>query len=349
MIVSTTDSPAGIAKALSVAWEQFIEAEERRDEQKEPQKNVWASQYHPCTRHLYNNLTHSHELPPFPAEVKARFRRGNDRERDIRQDLDRIGRLCDPPFSVVKQQERFALEVAGRVVITGKVDGRLHFGKGLSEPPFEVKAWSPTLVQGVKRFEDLLENKWTRAGCYQMLSYLYGSGSEYGLLIIDRSGIPQLLLAELTDENYLRLDEFLGKSDQAMRYKESGTIPDFTVERTLCPSCKWFGSFCQPPTLAGSGASIFAGPEFDEIEAQIKRHEELKPFAKEYDTLHEDLSKQFRGVEQGILGHYLIDGKWSAFTKYNVPANIKEQYKQVDPKGKFSVKFVPIGGEPKTE
>lgn len=343
-------STEGLRDAVAIAWEDHILEVERRERREEPQRNVYASQFHPCERHLFLNITRSHELPEFGVESLARFRRGKDRERDIRQDLDRIGRLCIPAFDVVKQQERFELkDREGWVVITGKVDGRLKFSGVSTEPPFEVKSWAPHLIAKVRTFEDLMSNKWTRAGAFQLLAYLFGSGSEFGFMILDRGGIPELLLAELTDENLNRVEQFLTLATSAVARKRNKLeSPEFIRDSSVCPSCKWFGSFCNPPTFSGFGAAVFAGDEFAEVEAQIDRHDELKPFAKEYDSLHDDLTRKFRGVERGILGHWLIEGKWSKMTKYNVPDNIREQYKEVTEKGKFSVKFVSIGGEPGT-
>ena len=126
----------------------------------------------------------------------AKFRRGDDRERDLLADLQRIGRDAEPSFAVMAQQERFTLkDHQSRTAIVGKVDARIEIA-GV-RAPLEVKAWSPFIVDRLETFADVFDNPWTTAGGYQLLSYLYGAGEPFGFLLLDRSGIPRLLPVEL--------------------------------------------------------------------------------------------------------------------------------------------------------
>src|SRR4029079_14694427 len=98
-----------------------------------------------CERRMVYDLTCPDQQPPFDATVLARFRRGDDRERDLLADLQRIGRDAEPAFEVANQQERFELkDRQGRIAITGKVDARLQVAG--HSPPLEGKARSPPLV-----------------------------------------------------------------------------------------------------------------------------------------------------------------------------------------------------------
>lgn len=341
-----------ISKSLETAWLKFIQEQDPSESRTEPQKNIYASGFHPCARNLYLHLEHSHELPDYPPEVKAKFRRGKDRERDIRQDLERVGRLSDPPFEVIGQQERFVLKdrQGKRTLISGKIDGKIRYNRDLVLP-FEIKSWAPQLVARVERFTDLFENQWTRGGAHQILAYLYGSGCSQGLMILDRGGLPLSLLVDLwKDDNHIRLANFEHLAQIAMDSKEKGKPPEFTRELSLCPKCKWFGSFCNPPTLASSGATVFSGEEFAELAAEVDEHEKLKAAASRYERLHKSISQTLRGVETGIIGDYLIEGKYSANTKTVWPDEAtKRKYQVTEPRGKFAVRFTKIGGESQSE
>ena len=128
-----------------------------------PHPYVYASAWRPCVRRMVYELTLPDRQAPFSPDVLARFRRGEDRERDLLMDLARVGREAEPSFQVIGQQQRFELkDRKGRVAIAGKVDARLR--QGDRAIPLEVKAWSPTLVERIRTFEDLFENPWTRGG-----------------------------------------------------------------------------------------------------------------------------------------------------------------------------------------
>jgi len=230
-----TYTPAQIADTVKSAWSAFLTAKQRPNQ---PHDYVYASSYRACERRMVYELVSAEQLPPWPADVLAKFRRGEDRERDLLADLSRIGRDAEPTFSLVGQQERFALkDHKGRTAIVGKVDARLQVN-GV-RAPLEVKAWSPQLVDRIETFEDLFEGPWTRSGAYQLLSYLYGAGEPFGFLLLDRSGLPVLLPVELDEEALhvpiepalphlvgLDLDEgvvpALGAHRQAKRAKRAG-------------------------------------------------------------------------------------------------------------------------------
>jgi hypothetical protein len=215
-------SPDAIAQTIHTAWGSYLL---RQRGPATPHAYVYASAYRVCERRMVLEMTHADQTPPWSADVLARFRRGDDRERDLLADLTRIGRDAEPAFTVVGQQQRFELkDHKGRIAITGKVDARLQMN-GV-RAPLEVKAWSPQMVQRIERFADLFENPWTRSGGFQLLSYLYGAGEPYGFLLLDRSGLPLLLPVEL-EPHLDRMEDFLARAERALDHREAGTLPDF--------------------------------------------------------------------------------------------------------------------------
>lgn len=327
---TATYTPTAIAEAVQTAWSTFLAADRT---QMAPHPYVYASAWRVCDRRMVYEMTQPETLPPFPPEVLAKFRRGDDRERDLLQDLTRIGRSSEPAFKVIGQQERFELkDRKGRVAIAGKVDARLELSRR-ERPPLEVKAWSPMMVDRIETFADLFENPWTRSGGYQLLSYLFGAGEPYGFLLLDRSGIPKLLPVEL-DQNLDRMEEFLAKAERALDHRHAGTLPDFLDDDPAeCKRCPWYGHTCNPP-LSANGAQVLADPD---LEAALERWHELKPAGKEFDALDRDIKGRLRGVEMGIAGKFQILGRWQKQSRLDLPADLKKQYTVTDPKGRFTL------------
>lgn len=284
-------------------------------------------------------LTVCDQLPPHPAEVLAKFRRGDDRERDLLIDLTRIGREADPPFSVYGQQQRFALnDRKGRVAISGKVDARLRLDAGAGDPPIEVKAWAPTLTDRITTFADLFENPWTRSGAHQLLAYLYGSGEPFGFLLLDRSGLPLLLPVEL-DPHLDRMEDFLTRAEHALDHRAAGTLPDFLVgDAAECQRCPFYGGHCNPP-LSHPGTQVLTDPE---LEALLERREAVRAAGQEYDRLDREVKARLRGVESGVAGAFAIQGKYGKQSRLELPEAIRRQHTIVDPRGRFTLEITKV-------
>lgn len=333
-----TVSPQQLAASIQTSWASYLERDRRPSS---PHPYVYASSWRPCERRMTLEMTAPDQLPPFPPQVLARFRRGDDRERDLLSDLARIGRDSEPAFRLVGQQERFELkDRKGRTAIVGKVDTQIEVAGTKLKAPLEVKAWSPALVDRIETFEDLFESPWTRSGGYQLLSYLYGSNQPFGFLLLDRAGLPLPLPVEL-DAHLDRMEDFLSKAERAIDHQRAGTLPDFLVgDAVECQRCPFYGSVCNHP-LAAAGAVVLSDPE---LEADLERREQLiKAGAKEFDALDARIKKQLRGIEQGIAGAFHIQGKWGKQSRTELPADLKAKYTTVDPKGRFTLEITKLG------
>lgn len=331
-------NPSEIATNIHKAWSEFVEKD-----QSAPSKRpyVYASSHWDCLRRMVLDMTHGDKLPSFDAETLARFRRGNDRERDLVADLKRIGRNSEPPFEVIGEQERFELkDREGRTVIVGKKDCSLKFGHNGENPPVEVKSWSPNLTARIKTFEDCFISPWTRKGAFQLLAYLFGTGEPYGFLLLDKSGLPSLIPVELNDTNLERMESFLSRATRAMDHKEADTLPDYHDEPAECKRCSHFGVNCSPP-LKYEGASIIT----DEIlHQELEERSEHEESAKKFKALDASVKAKLRGVENAVAGDFLIQGAWQRKIIYDHPAIVdaKAKHRTVDPKGKFVLKILKI-------
>ena len=334
-----------IAESIQRAYEKFIESEEKRSAQGQ-RPYVYASSWSACTRQMALDMLRPDVKPPFPLDTLANFRRGNDRARDIKADITRVGRHCDPPFDVVGAEERFELrDKKNRVVIVGKVDFRLKFHGQKGSAPVETKSWHPNLIQGVKTFSDLFANRWTRKGAFQLLAYMLATNEPVGFMLLDRPGIPRPIEVKLFD--WLdKIEDFLQRAEVAMDAREQYTrimgapvgpeaslqaaeaeLPPFTDDASECRVCPFFGSACQPP-LKFEGASIVT----DEVEIQkIERLAAIQdmPEIEEHAVLDKWAKKRFRGILSAVVGKCIVQGKWQKDTKYELTEEAQAQIETI--------------------
>jgi hypothetical protein len=328
-------TPTDVATVVEKAWEQFLLAE-RRAANPHP-THVYASAWRACERRMVYELTVPDQQPAFDAFTLAKFRRGDDRERDILSDLQRIGRNADPPFAIIGQQESFRVrDRQGRQVISGKVDAFLSIAT--MRAPIEVKAWSANLVDRLDTFDDVFENVWTRSGGFQILAYLFGHSLPVGFLVLDRSGLPKLIPVML-DDHLGKMEEFLAKAERVVDHAQAGTLPDFIDDPSECRRCPFYGAVCNPP-LSAKVAQVVTDPS---VEVDLHRWHALKAIGKEWSALDYRLKQQFRGIESAIAGPFSITGRWQTLTKVDLPPDVKKQYLVRDPKGRFVLEIDKLG------
>jgi hypothetical protein len=330
---TTATSATAIAAAIDRAWRKDLET---RRHAPTPHDSVYASAFRICTRRMVYELTVPDQQPRLDVDVLARFRRGDDRERDLLADLTAIGRNARPSFKVIGQQERFVLrDRKGRPAITGKVDARLEVS-GI-RPPVEVKAWAPFVVDRLDRFSDVLANPWTASGGHQLLAYLFGAGEPFGFLLLDRSGIPKLLPVEL-EPHLDRIETFLTRAELALDHVAAGTLPDFLEdEPDECTGrCPFYGATCNPPLGAPGAIQILNDPE---LEAALERREKLRKPGKAFAELDDEIKSRLRGVTRAVIGRFEIRGFWGKHSRLELPADLKAKYTTTDPKGRFTVQI----------
>jgi hypothetical protein len=76
----------------------------------------------------------------------------------------------------------------------------------------------------------------------------------------------------------------------------------------------------------------------------LARRDELAAAAKEFDKLDREVKGQLRGIEEGIAGPFVINGKWQKKTTTDLPADVKKKYTTTDPKGSFRLEIVRLDG-----
>ena len=291
---------------------------------------VYASGRRDCVRRMALDLAHPEDEDAFPDDALERMERGKERELAIVARLYQIGPRCSSPFSVIEGQRYFEVKDRdGVLLIRGRIDGRLQFDR-FTRPIFEIK--SGQSFQNVERLEDLDRSPWTRHALDQLLAYIVAQGEPLGLFIVDRPGLP-VFLPVILEEHLERAEGFLRDARKAVDAARGAELPPFIQDIAECRRCPHFGKSCSPPALDyGAGIKVISDPELEEA-ARIR--EANRTAAKAYESADAELKTALRGVESALLGPFAITGKWQRSTKYDVPKEIKEKYRQVDEKGKF--------------
>ena len=313
--------------ALSTAWTKYLRSE-RESGPRSARAYVYASGRRTCVRRMALDMAHPEDDSTFTDDSLERMQRGKEREHSIVARLHQIGPRCSPPFEVTEGQRAFEIKDRdGIILIRGKTDGRLRFDRTI-KPIFEVK--SGESFRNVERLEDLDHSPWTRHAPDQLLAYLLAESEPWGFLVIDRPGLPLFLRVNLED-HLDRAEGFLRDARRAIEAVHGGEMPPFIQDVAECRRCPHLGKTCSPTTMSfGPGARFITDPNLIAAAETCEENEEAR---REYESARKRLKEGLEGVELGVLGPFLVEGKWVKRTNVVLPEDVKRKYEVVDPKG----------------
>lgn len=326
-----------LSATLTQAWEGYLRV--NRQTSRNARDYVYSSGSRDCVRQMALDLIHPEDQPLWTADQLERFERGKEREAAVVARLMQIGPRCSPPFEVIEGQSRFQIpDRDGTIVIVGKIDGQLSFKGTKRRPIFEVK--SGESFRYVETVEDLDNSPWTRRGADQLLSYAFATGEPEVLLVIDRPGLPGFLVLEL-EKHLERVERFLQAARWAVdaRFKRR-ELPPFTETPTLCRRCDHFGKSCAPPVDYGQGLKIITDERLIRA-AEVFAKDHVT--AKECDRAEKVLKEALKGTPEALVGPLVYRGKPGKSTTFEIPDEIKEQYKKVDLEGRWIASLEPHG------
>lgn len=327
-----TAQEVDLIAALSEAWKS--ELRKSRFSGSGPRSYVYASGIRSCTRAMALDILHPEDQGQPDEEALARMQKGKEREDDILAWLMKIGPRCSPAFKVIEGQRRFEIKDRdGTILVVGKVDCRLQFENG--EKPF-VEVKSGEGVRRIECLEDFDRSPWTRHMPDQLLSYLFAENQPWGVFVLDRPGFPKFIRVPLMD-NLARVERTLGRVRRALDVRLlDAPLPEFTEDRAECKRCPHLKKSCDPPFDFGPGVPILTDPAL--IEAAVTR-EATREAHEQYEAADKHLKEALRGTENALFGDYQAIGKWSPLTTYEIPKDVKEQFKEVKEQGRFTLKI----------
>lgn len=280
-----------------------------------PSGNYASQAGHPCERNLvYQRTQYDQKLMPEPAKLLI-FRDGNTHERDI------LSLLKESGFEIVEQQRPFDWK---EFELSGRIDGRIKVeGKNI---PLEIKTANHFSFQKINTQEDIEKSSsfWVRGYLAQMYLYLLMSNEEEGVFIFKNKDNGQLKQINIK-LNYEAADEILKKLERVNAHVRFNRLPERILDTSVCQYCE-FRHICLPDQAAES-INVEDSQELLEL---LEEREKLKEAAGNFD----DLDEKIKGLMKAKgAGEYLIGGRFQirvkAFstTSYDVPKEIKDQYK----------------------
>lgn len=291
-----------------------------------------------CLRRQVFELTESARKLPITPELKARFDVGILWERRILADLHNLG------FDVVEGQTRFELKGrSGRVVLSGKIDGKLAWpprsstdpaGRVLARVkfPFEIKSMHPSIFGRYRTAADLMESPFHRRYVYQLQAYMLGHGVDEGLFIITNClGAWRLVPVKLDldlAEQLLGFAERILEAAEAYRFiKDAGNIEGtawskatgFAADTDECSRCGFLGTVCEPPWLSAPAPETLELPSLREAVDVWRR---TKDAAAEHARAEKEIKEKAKaaGVAVVTCDDVVVSVKEVSKKGYSVPA-----------------------------
>jgi len=252
---------------------------------------------HPCERYLVYSITNWIDKTPYKPELQFIFEGGNAIE-----DLA-INDFVEAGYKVYRPEPDKAI-AESRPTITGHIDIRVDFGYGKVYTG-EIKGLSKYDWDGLNCLDDFFKSKkvYIRKYPAQLMTYLYIKGEDKGFFYLKSIPAfqPKLIWIDL---DYGYMESILQKTERIENHVKNKTLPPQIDDYSICENCG-FLHLCLPEIKRQAMEII----DDEELESMLKRWDELKPQAKEYDVLDKQLKESFRGSERLMIGPYMITGK----------------------------------------
>lgn len=294
--------------------EKIMEAKQAKVKQYPVNTNRASELGHPCVRYHVYNRTLWHEKALHDARLQLVFDLGKEIEDIVMGDLREAG------FEVIEQQRSFSWK---EYLITGHIDGKLLInGEAV---PFEVKSCSPYVFKTINTIDDLKRGKYLYMRKYpaQLNLYLLMDDKPSGLFIFKDKSSGQYKEIWM-DIDYDLGEETLKRAEAVNAHVAAGTLPDAPdYDPAMCDDCP-YAHVCVPDRVGREVELV----DNDELLGLLERYENLKPLAGEFKEVDDQIKGIVEGREKLLVGPYFVSGKWVQTTKYNVPKEVKDQYRE---------------------
>lgn len=293
--------------------EKVLEAKQAKIKQWPVNANRASELGHECLRYLVLNRTRWQEKALHDARLQMVFDMGRMVEDLVFQDLREAG------FTIVEQQRPFSW---AKYQITGSIDFKLAIDGQVY--PAEVKSAAPHAFASINSVQDMLRHKYPYMRKYpaQLTLYLLMDGKDKGVFLFKNKSTGELKEIWM-DLDYNFAESLIQKAEAINKHVIEGTLPEpIEYKEDVCGECA-FVHICMPERI-GKEVEISDDTELLEL---ISRYETLKPGAKEFDEVDKRITEIVKGREKILVGDWFIEGKWMERTSYEVPPEVKQQYK----------------------
>ena len=264
-----------------------------------------------CNRRLFYYMTAGEMATPFSIETQAKFEEGKEQEIITRRLLSELGIEISKPTFV----ERWSgISVLPDGVISNNGDRFL----------IEIKSVNDNYWDKLQTKEDFLTDKFAKKWYGQLQIGMVLLNFEKGLFILKKKTAKLIRPIEIALD-YAYAETLLKKAELVNKAIKDNIPPDFLANNPAeCKACPFFAKVCNPPMDYGD---TIVDIQDTEIEDMLKRRAEIEPLAKEFKKLDEETKGRFRDLKEAFCGNFHITVKDRKMTQYEVPEEIKNQYK----------------------
>lgn len=292
-----------------------------------PRKNSILSDVAECERYMVYSVLDWDKRPLHDKDLQARFEAGKIWEKQVVKELLDMGfdfQLAQKPVEIKNR--------GGDIIATGKIDGLIKWNE--SNVAVEIKSLHPNIFGQINNVDDFKKKPWLRRYTRQLMMYCYGNNVEWGIfVIVSTTGAMKVLPLAL---DYGEAEYILQRLERVNESIKKKIYPDrITYDQSICGKCP-FSHICLPDVI-NKGADFI---DNDVLEADIERHESLKPIVSEYDALHEQIKQTFKNIEKAMVGtRWMIQNIPSQRTTYELPPEVESE---IDELKKQYMKKVPM-------
>lgn len=267
---------------------------------------------HECDAYaVYNRTVLPKDRRPLKESLGMIFAEGDDQARAIKRDLYAMG------YEVEGAEGQMAWP---KYQITGRQDLTIRKNGVRFSVHAEIKSCSPFTYDSIGSIEDLKTHKWSfiQKWYAQVCLYMVLQGvGEYWMILKNKStGQIKILEFTLGDDELQRAEVMIAKAEKVNRLVQIGEMPSAEMKIStpdLCAECEFF-PVCLPELNFGMAAKVLTDDTAAELAQKTERLTELKPFAKEY----EDLDDEVKGEIKALCadgGENVVYGDWVASIK----------------------------------
>jgi hypothetical protein len=218
--------------------------------------------------------------------------------------------------------------------------------------PVDYKSCSSAIFREIKRYEvgsDLKSSRltWIRHYPVQMNIYCAGWSASFGLMPFKdkESGEKKIIECPYNSGDFAYIVDGFKEINRLVEKEELPPV----VDSDACHSCG-FQDYCYPEEKPKTQAATVKDPDLaQKILTLLERRRELmeagvKEAAKELETTMDEIKEEIRALGEVVeIGDYRVTCQKSSKTEYEIPDDVKKQYKKLVPSYK-PIKIVYFGG-----
>lgn len=272
-----------------------------------PVRSIWMGRVGwPCERRLFYELTAWDKREPISVEGLYRMREGRRHEERAKSDLE------DADYHWERAQQHLFIH---ELNLSGKVEGWVHDLKSDEKVMAEIKSVEGAFFNRLMQATDFDSSAFYQTYLPQCTCYMRAANERKILLIVRNrgSGKMKFFPYDYEPERWAKIEARCRRVNNAVEKNVPPSRIDGLGRMDVCKFCD-FKTHCLPDFKPGEGMALLEDEEIltgietylelkDKIDVQFKKDK------KRLDSLWATLKQRFEGVENAVIGNFLVTGK----------------------------------------